>query len=394
MLTDYQYEKLVKPILNNYADMENEIIKNIADKFKVTDKFDNATKMQAEKLTKLHGLDRENIRAIAKYSGKTQKATRTALKEAGFQAIDRPLYRKAFDKKLIKVNPEQVYENDKIQSVIRKAVKDGRNYNNMIQTKMTKQSKQEYVKIVNQAFLETSSGVYTYEESIKRALDKLADKGISVVQYKRKEGKGKTKIINYGVEGVVRRDILTAVRQTALATSMETIKALGINYVKVSAHLGARVDNKNPINNHAGWQGKIYMLEGENKKYKNFYKTTGYGELLGLGGVNCRHYFEPYIFGVSELPKKLPEKKVEKVYFLEQKQRELERELRKWKRRKLVNEQRLVEGVNNDVTKQIKEDIKFCNLKIKEKKKNLNNFINNHVELKRENVREYVPNTK
>ena len=38
----------------------------------------------------------------------------------------------------------------------------------------------------------------------------------------------------------------------------------------------------------------MFKIHGSDKKYKNFYETTGYGTGPGLCGWNCRHSFSPF----------------------------------------------------------------------------------------------------
>lgn len=84
-------------------------------------------------------------------------------------------------------------------------------------------------------------------------------------------------------------------------------------------------------------------------EYPDFVKTCGYGSVTGIGGANCRHSFWPYIDGVSERtytdteleamkPENRPKIKFEgreyDDYSATQKQRQIERTIRKLKRRK------------------------------------------------------------
>lgn len=86
------------------------------------------------------------------------------------------------------------------------------------------------------------------------------------------------------------------------------------------------------------------------EEYPDFVESTGYGDVRGLGGANCRHSFWPYIEGVSErtyTDKELEAMKPENRPLIEfegkkyndyqatQKQREIERTIRK-KRRELT----------------------------------------------------------
>ena len=374
MISEYRFNNVVKPILDTYNEIEDELIRNMANAIKETD--GKELKKHTKRLLKASQLDRQNVRTLAKYGKTTQRQVKKAFSSIGYETIEKPLYRKAFEKKLIKKNPLEAIDNKKIAKVVDNASKETTNYLKLIRNTARTKSKKKYLEIVNQAYLETSAGIYTPEESIKRALHRLADEGITVAQYKRKDGS----IANYSIEGVVRRDVITRARQLALATQMESIKEMGVEYVSVPAHLGARVDEKNPINNHAGWQGKIYKLKGGNNKYRNFYETTGYGQMLGLGGVNCRHFFLPYIFGISRPPEKISLEANEKVYRLEQKQRAMERDVRKWKKREMVDK----------INGEDEEQLAFDKMKIREKQKKLNKFVKSHKELKREYDREYV----
>ena len=87
--------------------------------------------------------------------------------------------------------------------------------------------------------------------------------------------------------------------------------------------------------------------------YPDFEKTCGYGSVTGIGGVNCRHSFWPYIEGVSERtytdselesmkPENRPKIQFEgrkyDDYQATQKQRQIERTVRKLKRRKAAFE--------------------------------------------------------
>ncbi len=101
----------------------------------------------------------------------------------------------------------------------------------------------------------------------------------------------------------------------------------GSDLVEVTSHMGARPS-------HAKWQGRIYSLSGNSKKYKPFVETTGYGEVTGLKGANCNHDFYPFFEGLNT--KKYyhyDEKENKQVYEARQKQRKIERDIRKEKQK-------------------------------------------------------------
>lgn len=81
------------------------------------------------------------------------------------------------------------------------------------------------------------------------------------------------------------------------------------------------------------------------EKYPDFVQSCGYGDVQGICGANCRHSFHPFIPGVME--RTYTDKELERIdppdfefegvkytnYEATQKQREIERTIRKWKRR-------------------------------------------------------------
>lgn len=107
--------------------------------------------------------------------------------------------------------------------------------------------------------------------------------------------------------------------------------------VFTSAHYGARPS-------HAAWQGRPFGLHGPCEvggvRYRGLAEATGYGGVAGLCGANCRHTFHPYSPGNTRLPD--TRFKAEEAAFGQtsderyealQRQRELERRVRKYKRR-------------------------------------------------------------
>ena len=105
--------------------------------------------------------------------------------------------------------------------------------------------------------------------------------------------------------------------------------------------------------------------------------TTGYGKVDGLAGVNCRHSHYAFFPGFSVIPESPSYNP--KLYDLTQKQRYFERGIRKWKKQLAI-----YEGLEDDV------NIAVCKKKVKEWQNNLQKFIDEHEELKRDYSRERV----
>lgn len=135
----------------------------------------------------------------------------------------------------------------------------------------------------------------------------------------------------------VRRAVLTGISQVTGKISEHNAAELETDIVEVTAHAGARPD-------HAEWQGGWYSLSGKSKKYRSLAEATGYGRVDGLKGANCRHDFFPVIEGIDtplytkeELANIDPPPfeyngKTYTYYEATQKQRSMERAIRKTKR--------------------------------------------------------------
>jgi hypothetical protein len=137
------------------------------------------------------------------------------------------------------------------------------------------------------------------------------------------------------LEVAVLRCIRTGVAQSSGNMTIQQCKDMGWNHVLVSQHLGARVSDTDPIADHAGWQGKVYCIDGNDAQFDNLLDATGYPENpLGLCGYNCRHSFTPFLPGVSRNNNKpIDTEANRRAYELSQTQRAMERRIRAQKRK-------------------------------------------------------------
>jgi hypothetical protein len=369
MLNDRDYELISKTMIELYSEIERELLVNIAKRFILDDKIGGSLEWQLKKLDDLGGLNAENLKVIAKYSGRSEQELRNAIQTAGIDGIDMDTLNEAYDKELINKNPESIFKAKSILNVINNSYKDTNKLLKLIQTKALESAKKEYINVLNTTYLEVSSGIYDYGTSIRKALKKMADNGISGATYVREDGT----IVNYSIEAAVRRDVLTAVNQTANKISEATVNELDAEYVEVSAHLGARPT-------HAVWQGKVYKLNGRDEQYQNLAEATGYGQVDGLGGVNCRHHMYPFFPGISTPTTwKIDPEENERLYELTKQQRALERNVRKYKKRQAV-----AEAVGeDDMTIMAKNEVK-------NRQRELREFLKENPDLQRDYSREKV----
>lgn len=228
---------------------------------------------------------------------------------------------------------------------------------NLTRTTM-KQSQTDLINMLDEADLRVAAGVQSYSAAVCDILDRYAGRGI-YVDYP--SGTRRT------LEAAVRCCVVTSMNQTAAQVTNQYIVEAGIEYVLVSAHLGARVAQKGQpaLASHADWQGKVYKIRGTTPEYPNLLERTGYDvdpntgqgtvkNPLGLHGYNCRHSHKPwdsrlrnpYVDESGNL--KIDSEENRKRYELQQKQRAMERSLRAWKR-KLIEKQEQINNPREDM---------------------------------------------
>ncbi len=186
-----------------------------------------------------------------------------------------------------------------------------------------------YRECLDYAFTQVETGTTDYITAIRNATRRLTESGLQFVDYE-------SGVVNH-VDVAVRRAVLTGISQVTGKISEHNAAELETDIVEVTAHAGARPD-------HAEWQGGWYSLSGKSKKYRSLAEATGYGRVDGLKGANCRHDFFPVIEGIDtplytkeELANIDPPPfeyngKRYTYYEATQKQRSMERAIRKTKR--------------------------------------------------------------
>lgn len=355
---DYKIEKAIEKLVSIYGELETKLLVEIAKHFKYNEKLLNADYWRLQKLEELGALNKKTVKLIAEASGKTPSEVKKAFKKIGYMTYDERTLKNAYKEKLISIDPKDVGT-----KYIDRAVIDS--YDEMMNTFTTISDQVEagvrktYLDIIDKTYLEITEGG-SYQEAIRTAIDELANKGIKTVSYVTPNG-----IRNYGVEGLVRRETLTATRQLNARVQMESIQELGVKKILLSEHLDCRPT-------HFDWQGTIINVD-------DIVEITGYGTITGLCGINCRHYFTPY-FGDkdgSDL-KKYSKEECEEAYKTSQKQRYLERGIRKWKNAKEMYKE------NGDA-----EEYRYANKKINQWSNRLDKYTKEN-DLTRDYQREMI----
>ena len=214
---------------------------------------------------------------------------------------------------------------------------------------------QHYMQACDDVFMKSQAGM-PVQQAVNEVVKDLAKNGITTVTYPT----GHTDKIDTAIARAVRTGINQANSEIILTRCAE----MGIQYVKVSQHLGARVTKHDDYTNHSWWQGKVYSLDWtkdvlsknmasvslgdkefgylqelkskllKEKKYNypDFVETCGYGQIEGIIGINCRHTFQMWIPGINiNNDSPIDPKKNEERFKHEQEQRAMERKIRRLK---------------------------------------------------------------
>lgn len=188
---------------------------------------------------------------------------------------------------------------------------------------------------LDNAEMQVMSGAISYNQAIRSAVKQLADSGIKIVDY---ESGHRDQI-----DVAARRAVMTGVSQLCAKYTEQSSEYLETPYFEISAHIGAR-DKGVGWQNHKAWQGRVYSIMAGDK-YPSIYEVCGLGYVDGLEGANCRHIRTAFVDGVMErtyTDEELAhiddghdvdfEGKHYTAYEATQKQRQIERTVRKLKR--------------------------------------------------------------
>lgn len=156
------------------------------------------------------------------------------------------------------------------------------------------QSIDDYFKnTMDNAVMHLLNGTFDYNTIIRKVTDEMTKSGVRSIDYE----SGVSNRINVAA----RRALMTGVSQVTAKISEDNMQNLDTEFVEVSWHGTARPS-------HQVWQGKVYYWDKKNPfaektvngvLYKSFIKETGYSEVDGLCGANCRHTFYAFIPGIS-----------------------------------------------------------------------------------------------
>ena len=210
---------------------------------------------------------------------------------------------------------------DKLNSLITATTEDMQKAESAI-LRMTNDA---YRQTIFKAQMYYNMGAGTLWQAVDMATKDFLSAGINCVEYK---NGARVNIASYS-EMALR----TANKRANLMGSANKREEWGIHTVKVSSHSSAC-----PF--CAKWQGRVYIDDVYGQGTKEESKSSGYPLLSeairgNLFHPNCKNGLSTYYEGINQPPKEPTKAEIEEMnrrYALEQRQRECERNIRKYKR--------------------------------------------------------------
>lgn len=318
----HQLNLFVSPVTDIYVMLENEIFSMIAQRLKTNKDFDKdyVLKWQVEKMQELKTLNAATIKLLSEATGLSEEAIINAINLVGIgtiESVDEEL-KPVFEK--LKM-PSQI--DAILQAFIDQTLLEIDNFVN--QTLITTNYGEGtvthmYKKIVEETTAKVLAGTTTINKAVTETIIKWSDKGINTAFVDRG---GNVWSLERYTDTVIRSTVNNTYNQ--LRTSR--MADYGVDLVLVNSYADAR-EACSKI------QGKVASMSNpsSNPKYPSVYEF-GYGTPGGLRGINCRHILYPFVEGLNTNNQRQYD--AEEAYErgkVVQKQRQLEREVRKAKR--------------------------------------------------------------
>lgn len=330
MISPHQLDLWSSNMAHLYQSLEGELIRIIIKR--LNSGHDNILDWQREKLQQLHLFNKETAKVISQITGIAESEIESMFDSSGEKIIRDLDKQLPYDHKPLPSNLDNVMKayHDQVWSDINNYVNQTLLSTNFGYGTATTQM---YTEIVNKTTAAFNSGLFTFEEALARTIQQWAQKGIK-----------STFIDKGGHTWSLERYVRTVFKST-LANTYDTLRKdrmseYGVYTVVVTSHMGAR-QACSKIQGHVVDLRDISELPS-NWKYRSIYDSywnAEYGTPGGHRGVNCQHLHIPYIPGVNTNNQpKIDAKENKKVAQLTNRQRQLERQIVKFKKNHMVSD--------------------------------------------------------
>lgn len=264
------------------------------------------------KLVELHRLREEARALVAELDRLGPEAARQAVEQAaekGARAAVADLSRAKVTADLVRTSPATVEALARETAGVVRAA----------HPRILRVAEDVYRSTVAEATGGVSTGAMTRREAAQRALDRFAMRGIT--GFVDKAGRG------WELASYAEMATRTASGHAAIAGYTDQLREHGVDLVYVST-------SPYPCSLCDSWEGRVLSREGGNPEYPSMADATS----AGLHHPNCTHAVEGYIPGHTDTGRSDRESKErrEEGYENKQEQRNIERNIRRWKAREAV----------------------------------------------------------
>ncbi|WP_430830907.1 phage minor capsid protein [Enterococcus faecalis] len=352
MITPHQLDLWSSNMSHLYQSLEGELIRIIAKRLKNGN--ENILDWQREKLQELHLFNKETAKVISQVTGIAESEIERMFESTGQKIV------KDIDKELPYDPKPMPTDLDNIMKAYHDQVwSDINNYVN--QTLLSTNfgygtaTSQMYNEIINKTVAAFNSGLFTFDEALERTIQSWAQKGIKST-FVDKGGH------TWSLERYVRTVLKSTLGNTYDKLRKDRMSEYDVHTVLVTSHMGAR----KACSKIQGHVADLRESVSSNEKYKSIYDPywgAEYGTAGGHRGINCNHLHIPFIPGINTNNQpKIDAKENEKVAELTKRQRQLERQVVKFKKNQMVSE--ALDHTDN--AKQWKQKVRANQAKLRE----------------------------
>lgn len=377
-----------KDIAKIFEEIELMLIKSLKRNLSAHKKWEKAegfqwSAWQTEKLRNIENFRKQNRELVSHYASVIDNTTHQLMEEQfkeGEELVNAQL------NEIRKTNPEanrtDIVTSQNFFGVnsqrMEKLINDITTLEKDALTSALRTTDDVYRQTLNKVQLAMGTGSMTLNQAIDSAVNDFLQKGINSITYK--NGR-RVNIADY-----VRMALRTTATRSALQGQSKRAKELGYDTVLISQY-DMCSDTCLPYQGRVYiddvftvWEGERNGETGKSNYCKKWFPLLSSAIKGGLFHPNCRHTMTLWIDGRTKLPKPIDSKKDLERYRLEQKQRAMEREVRKCKR--------LVEGSSDP------DNIKKYKKQLREAQSSLKKFVDSHSDfLRRDYSREKVYNS-
>lgn len=254
-ITPEYLENAPKPLVKAILAMEDDLLREICSRFKLTGELNEVTINDIRTL-KAYGLDMDTIeRRIANHTKTSTEEVQSALDRA--VKLNREYYGELSDKAGITM-PLEIVTAREIELIRKQMLDEYRNITRSlgfaVQTNgeiVFRPIAKAYQAVLDKAEMKVYSGGFTVQQALEDAVRELADSGIRTVDYA-------SGWMNHA-DVAARRALITGLNQVTQKFSERAMEVLETDLVEVTAHRGAR-DKDGPMGweNHKKWQGRCF----------------------------------------------------------------------------------------------------------------------------------------